>query len=619
MFLNDEINHSKISKMTTPQLKALCRELRGCILRTVMRNGGHLSSSLGSVELAVALHYVYDVNNGDKLVWDVGHQAYAHKLLTGRYSRFDTLRKKGGISGFPRRSESPADAFIAGHSSTSISAAYGISAAMRLKGEDGAVAAVIGDGAFTGGMAYEALNNAGKFASNLTLVLNDNAMSISKSTGALARYLANIRSTRKYYRAKERVKTVLSSVPLVGKQLEKAVGAAKVLLKEALYDSSNLFENMGFYYIGPVDGHNLEDLIEALSVAKLMKRPCVVHVFTQKGKGYKPAEQNPGEYHGVGENGSVVNFEKIEPRCEPQSFSETFGLEMERLGKLDSRICAVTAAMKYAVGLHHFKNSCGRRFFDTGIAEQHSITFCAGLATQGMLPVFAVYSTFLQRGFDQILHDCAIEKTHITLCIDRAGFVGADGETHQGIFDVPMLRVIPNTVIYSPATYEELRRCIGAAIYETEGIACVRYPRGGEYADKEARGSEALQPISDYYYSGKSSSVLGITYGRISADLLSAAEKTGADMLRLVKINPLPERVYDIAMGYGRVVFFEEGSLAGGVAEGLIAELCARGYRGKAESVGVRGEFVATASVSEQLEAYGLDAASMEKKLRGDQ
>lgn len=618
MFLNDEINHSKISKMTTPQLTALCKELRGCILRTVMKNGGHLSSNLGTVELAVALHYVYDVENADKIIWDVGHQAYAHKLLTGRYSEFGKLRKKGGISGFTRPSESTADAFIAGHSSNSISAAYGISTAMRLKGEDGAVAAVIGDGAFTGGMAYEALNNAGKFASNLTLVLNDNAMSISKSTGALARYLANIRSTRKYYRAKETVKTVLSSVPFVGKRLERAVGAAKSLLKEALYDSSNLFENMGFTYIGPVNGHNIEDLIEALSVAKLIKRPCVVHVFTRKGKGYKPAEANPGEYHAVGENGAVVDYEKMELEAEPQTFSEAFGRELERLGKFDSRICAVTAAMKYAVGLNYFKNSCGTRFFDTGIAEQHSVTFCAGLSTQGMLPVFAVYSTFLQRGFDQILHDCAIEKTHITLCIDRAGFVGTDGETHQGIFDVPMLRVIPNTVIYAPATFEELRKCLYLAIYETEGIACVRYPKGGEFADEEERSSAALQPVRDYYYSGKRSSVLGITYGRISADLVKAAEAADADILRLVTVNPLSESVYEIVMKYDRVVFFEEGSLVGGVAEGLMSELCARGYRGKAECAGVRGEFVGVASVSEQLKIYGLDARSMEKRLRGE-
>lgn len=616
MLLDDNINHEKISAMTAPQLKALCRELRSRILRTVMKNGGHLSSNLGTVELAVALHYVFDVNGGDKIIWDVGHQSYSHKLLTGRASRFGSLRKKGGLSGFSRPSESSADAFVSGHSSTSVSAAYGISTAMRLNGEDGSVAAVIGDGAFTGGMAYEALNNAGKTASNLTLILNDNAMSIGKSTGALARYLAHIRSTKKYYVAKERVKTVLSAVPIVGKPMEQAIGAAKSLLKEALYDSSNLFENMGFAYIGPVDGHDLEDMIEALSVAKLMKRPCVVHVFTKKGKGYKPAEQNPGNYHAVGVNGAVEEFRFDDHDGEPETFSEAFGRELERLGISDGRICAVTAAMKYAVGLNYFRDSCAGRFFDTGIAEQHSVTFAAGLAVQGMLPVFAVYSTFLQRGFDQIIHDCAIENTHITLCIDRAGFVGSDGETHQGIFDVPMLRAIPNTVIYSPATFEELRLCLGKAIYHTEGIACVRYPKGGEKIPGNGHYG-ALNAVTDHYYSGKRSKVLGITYGRLAANLISAADAADADMLRLVTVNPLPEKVIEIVMNYDRVVFFEEGSLKGGAAEGLFAELCKRSFKGSAEAVGVDGEFVPIASIDEQLAMYGLDTESMTAKLRG--
>lgn len=616
MFLNDNIDHDTISHMTTPQLKALCRELRGCILRTVMKNGGHLSSNLGTVELAVAIHYVYDVFGDDKVIWDVGHQAYAHKLLTGRFPRFDTLRKKDGVSGFTRRAESPADAFISGHSSTSVSAAYGISTAMRLKGESGAVAAVIGDGALTGGMAYEGLNNAGKTATNLTLILNDNAMSISKSTGALARYLAQIRSTRKYYCAKERFKTALSAVPLVGRSLERAISATKTLVKEALYDSSNLFENLGFAYIGPVDGHNLDDLTEALSVAKLMKRPCVVHVFTRKGKGYKPAEDNPGEYHAVARNGVVEEFvyDDVPPHSE-QTYSEAFGRELERLGKADSRICAITAAMKYAVGLNYFKNSCSPRFFDAGIAEQHSVTFAAGLAVQGMLPVFAVYSTFLQRGFDQIIHDCAIEKTHITLCIDRAGFVGADGETHQGIFDVPMLRAVPNTVIYCPATFEELRSCLSEAIYRTEGIACVRYPKGGE-PDIPERFKAAFSPVCGYYYSGRASGTLGITYGRISADLAAACERTGADFLRLVTINPFPGEIFDIAMDYERIVFFEEGSLRGGAAEGFLAELARRGYRGRADSVGVADGFVPAATCEEQLAMYGLDADGMTERLR---
>lgn len=610
--LSDNINHEIISNMSTPQLRSLCKELRGCILQTVMKNGGHLASNLGTVELAVALHYVYDVNGGDKILWDVGHQAYAHKLLTGRYSRFSTLRQKDGLSGFTRRSESDADAFISGHSSTSLSAAYGISAAMRLKGEDGSVAAVVGDGSFTGGCAYEALNNAGKTASNLTLVLNDNAMSISKSTGALARYLAQIRSTRKYYVAKERVKSVLSAVPVVGKPLEKAIGAAKTLVKEALYDTSNLFENFGFTYIGPVNGHNLEDLIEALSVAKLMKRPCVVHVFTTKGKGFRPAEENPGKYHSVGKGGVVEDLTvEDKPLVAEKTFSEVFGRELARLGEKDHRICAITAAMKYAVGLNYFKNSCPARFFDEGIAEQHCVTFAAGLAVGGMLPVFAVYSTFLQRGFDQIIHDCAIENTHITLCIDRAGFVGEDGETHQGIFDVPMLRAIPNTTIYAPATFEELRRCLMRAIYDTEGIAAVRYPKGAELSVAGVK----IAPAIDLFYSGKRSSTLGITYGKISANLIKAASDTGADFVRLVVINPLPWSIYEIALGYEKIVFFEESSLNGGVAEGFFAELLKRGYRGKAEAVGVSGEFVPAASQAEQLEMYGLDIESMKEKL----
>lgn len=620
MLLNDNIDHEKISQMNASQLKTLCRELRGVIMRTVMKNGGHLSSNLGTVELSVALHYVYDVFGGDRVIWDVGHQAYAHKLLTGRYSRFGTLRRRGGISGFTRRSESEADAFVSGHSSTSISAAYGISTAMRLNGESGAVAAVIGDGAFTGGMVYEALNNAGKTATNLTLVINDNAMSIGKSTGALARYLAHIRSTKKYYTAKERVKTALSAVPFVGERMERHATAAKVFIKELLYESSNLFENMGFYYIGPVDGHDIEAMTEALTMARDMKRPCVVHVFTKKGKGYKPAEENPGEYHAVAENGVVEEFVYDDrPNRPDETFSEAFGREMDRIGKADSRICAVTAAMKYAVGLNYFKNggdSCAARFFDTGIAEQHSVTFAAGLSVQGMLPVFAVYSTFLQRGFDQLIHDCSIEKTHIVLAIDRAGFVGADGETHQGIFDVPMLRLIPNTTIYCPATFEELRRYLNRAIYGTDGIACIRYPKGGE-PDIPERFADCFNVVTDMYYSGKSSRVLGITYGRTSLNLAEAAEKSGADILRLITINPLPERVVDIAMQYARVVVFEEGSIKGGVGEGILCGLCRRGFRGSAEIVGVDGEFVPAGTMEEQLEMYGLDERSMREKLEG--
>lgn len=600
MYLNDSITHADIAAMTEKQLRELCRELRSTIIGTVGENGGHLSSNLGTVELTVALHRVFDVRGGDSILWDVGHQAYAHKLLTGRYSSFGTLRKKDGISGFTRRTESECDAFISGHSSTSVSAAFGIAMAKHMKGERGCTAAVVGDGAFTGGMIYEGLNNAGKSDVPLILVLNDNAMSIGKSTGALARYLAKIRSTRRYYCAKERFKSVLSSVPLVGRPLERAARNAKSIIKDALYDGSNLFENLGFTYIGPVNGHSVEDLTEALSVARILSRPCVVHVFTLKGRGLRSAEENPGEYHAVAPAGAGTAQE---------SYSEVFGRELERLGKADSRICAITAAMKYATGLNFFKNSCPARFFDTGIAEQHSVTFAAGLAVEGMLPVFAVYSTFLQRGFDQVIHDCATERTHVVFAVDRAGFVGEDGETHQGIFDVPMFRAVPGAVVYSPAGYEELRSCLRRALYDESGVVCVRYPKGAQGA--------ALPPARDFSHTGRRSDVLAVGYGRISAELSAAAAEAGADMLRLVKVSPVPEAALEIAMVYRRVVFFEEGSLCGGAAEGFGAALCERKFRGAFEAVGVRGQFVPAATTQQQLEMFGLDRRSMAQRLMG--
>lgn len=602
MILDDSINHEKISNMTLPELKELCRELRRCILNTVSENGGHLASNLGTVELTAALHFVFDVKE-DRIVWDVGHQAYAHKLLTGRYSEFSTLRSLNGISGFTRRKESTADAFISGHSSTSISAAFGIASAMRLQGRRGSVAAVIGDGALTGGMAYEGLNNAGKSKAPLVVILNDNAMSISKSTGALALYLAHIRSTKKYYCAKEHVKSLLSAVPVVGDKLERTIRTAKGLIKDAIYDSSNMFENFGFQYIGPVNGHDLEDLIEALQVAKIMRQPCVVHVFTTKGKGWKPAEENPGEYHAVTKKSSAPSGE---------TFTEAFGRELERIGKSDSRVCGITAAMKYATGMNYFKNACPERFFDVGIAEQHAVTFAAGLAVEGMLPVFAVYSTFLQRGFDQIVHDCAIEKTHVTLAVDRAGFTGEDGETHQGIFDAAMLASIPNTTVFSPASAEELRLCLSEALYNTDGIAAVRYPKGGE--------SGSVEPSVSWDWSGKRGGTLAVSYGRLSANMTAAAREASqrgepVDWLRLVRISPIPEEALRTSLSYKRVVFFEEGILQGGIGERFGAALLEMGYSGGFEVVGVDGQFVPAGTVAQQLELFGLDRASMAARL----
>ena len=474
---------------------------------------------------------------------------------------------------------------------------------MRLQGRRGSVAAVIGDGALTGGMAYEGLNNAGKSKAPLVVILNDNAMSISKSTGALALYLAHIRSTKKYYCAKEHVKSLLSAVPVVGDKLERTIRTAKGLIKDAIYDSSNMFENFGFQYIGPVNGHDLEDLIEALQVAKIMRRPCVVHVFTTKGKGWKPAEENPGEYHAVTKKSSAPSGE---------TFTEAFGRELERIGKSDSRVCGITAAMKYATGMNYFKNACPERFFDVGIAEQHAVTFAAGLAVEGMLPVFAVYSTFLQRGFDQIVHDCAIENTHVTLAVDRAGFTGEDGETHQGIFDAAMLASIPNTTVFSPASTEELRLCLSEALYNTDGIAAVRYPKGGE--------SGSVEPSVSWDWSGKRGGTLALSYGRLSANMTAAAREASqrgepVDWLRLVRISPIPEEALRTSLSYKRVVFFEEGILQGGIGERFGAALLEMGYSGGFEVVGVDGQFVPAGTVAQQLELFGLDRASMAARL----
>ena len=437
----------------------------------------------------------------------------------------------------------------------------------------------------------------------MVVILNDNAMSISKSTGALALYLAHIRSTKKYYCAKEHVKSLLSAVPVVGDKLERTIRTAKGLIKDAIYDSSNMFENFGFQYIGPVNGHDLEDLIEALQVAKIMRRPCVVHVFTTKGKGWKPAEENPGEYHAVTKKSSAPSGE---------TFTEAFGRELERIGKSDSRVCGITAAMKYATGMNYFKNACPERFFDVGIAEQHAVTFAAGLAVEGMLPVFAVYSTFLQRGFDQIVHDCAIENTHVTFAVDRAGFTGEDGETHQGIFDAAMLASIPNTTVFSPASAEELRLCLSEALYNTDGIAAVRYPKGGE--------SGSVEPSVSWDWSGKRGGTLALSYGRLSANITAAAREASqrgepVDWLRLVRISPIPEEALRTSLSYKRVVFFEEGILQGGIGERFGAALLEMGYSGGFEVVGVDGQFVPAGTVAQQLELFGLDRASMSARL----
>ena len=431
-----------LKKLSFRQLEALCAEIRSVLIHTVSKTGGHLSSNLGVVELTVALHKTFDAPK-DQIVWDVGHQSYTHKILTGRKNKMNTLRQKGGLSGFPKPAESIYDAFIAGHSSTSISVAAGLARAKSLKAEPGFTIAVIGDGAFTGGMAYEALNNAGHYKDRIIIVLNDNEMSISKNVGAFARYLAQIRSKPEYYSTRDKIRKWISAFPLGGKPLAKLVSDSKSYLKEMLYHS-NLFEDFGFEYVGPVDGHDLESLCDAFERAKASDGPVLVHVDTIKGKGYSFAEKQPDAYHGVPQFNAKLGS------CEnrPQDFSAVFGSWIAEAAEKDAKICAITAAMKDGTGLEEFAARYPERFYDVGIAESHAVTFSAGLAHGGLHPVFAVYSTFLQRAYDQVMQDMAIANEHVLLAVDRAGIVGEDGETHQGIFDISFLSSIPGITIF---------------------------------------------------------------------------------------------------------------------------------------------------------------------------
>ncbi len=601
-----------IRKMTPSELEALCALLRKTLIQTVSRTGGHLSSNLGVVELTVALHKMFDTPR-DRIVWDVGHQCYAHKLLTGRYSRFDTLRQTGGISGFPKPEESEYDTFIAGHSSTAVSAANGMAKAKTLSGDGGYVVAVLGDGAMTGGLAYEGLSNAGRSSDRLIVVLNDNRMSISKNVGFVARHLATLRSRPRYVRFKMGVSNLIARIPLIGKPIQRLIVWVKSRLKNALYHSSTLFEEMGFYYLGPVDGHNLHDLTIALQTAKNLSRPVLLHVETVKGQGYSFAMQNPDTYHGV--SGFDIETGKTPPSS--KSFSSSMAEGLCRLAQEDLRICAITAAMKSGTGLTRFAERFPIRFFDVGIAEEHAVTFASGLATGGMLPVFAVYSTFLQRCYDQILNDTSIMNNHIVLAVDRAGIVPDDGETHQGVFDVPFLTTIPHVTIYSPSTFAELDICLKQALYDASGIAVVRYPKGGELP-----GCEGFEPDYKPYTHLKNpkARTLLITYGRLfSHALIAARELSSAGMpvslLKLTRIWPLPEECEAIVGEYDRVFFFEEGSRQGGIGQHLQSRLLEASFRGDFHLQAIDA-FLPACSVSTGFRRTGLDVDGMMKTVR---
>ena len=505
----------EIKNLPADEMPALCEEIRQFLIKSVSETGGHLSSNLGVVELTVALHRVLDFPQ-DKLLFDVGHQCYTHKLLTGRRAGFAQLRRKNGISGFPSPEESSCDAFIAGHGSAALSTAIGIARAKKLKNEPGKVVVIVGDGAFTGGMVYEGMNNVSKL-NNLIVILNDNKMSISKNVGQMANYLTKLRTDPKYSHVKAHMETVLERIPVAGDAMVKVLQGGKQLIRRGIYKST-MFEEMGFQYIGPVNGHDVDMLTHTLTNLREQYAPIFLHIVTQKGKGLKPAEENPGEFHAV----SSIDLNHLtNPELSPKdSFSSTFGCALADLGDDEPRLCGITAAMKYGTGLNFFKHRHPARFFDVGMAEEHAVSFAAGLASQGLLPVVAIYSTFFQRAYDQIIHDVNLLRENVVFAIDRAGFVPADGETHQGIYDPAFLSQL-GMPLYAPSNYQELNYWLQQLLSDRfHGPRAIRYPRGGQDAALAEFGCTGED--YDFLHKADDATIVLVSYADELADLLQA-------------------------------------------------------------------------------------------------
>lgn len=602
---------SDVKKLSDDELNLLTTQIRNKLVETVSANGGHLASNLGAVELTVALHKVFDSPH-DQIVFDVGHQCYTHKLLTGRYSRFDTLRQKGGISGFCRPNESQHDIFYSGHSGTSVSAGLGLAYAKKLKKDDHYVISVIGDGAFTGGMVYEALNNGGRSKTKHIVVLNDNKMSISENVGAFAKYLAVIRSKPEYYTFKASTEKKLSNIP-GGETIAHRLYNIKTDLKNKIYSQSTFFEDLGYRYMGPIDGHNINLLCNAFEAAKKVNGPVLLHVITVKGKGYDFAEKSPSVFHGI----SKFDIETGEPIHSGESFSSMFGKYLCEHARKDSSICAITAAMGLGTGLDRFRKEKPMNFFDVGIAEEHAVTFASGLAKNNLKPVFAVYSTFLQRCYDQLVHDISLQKLKVIFAIDRAGFVGEDGETHNGIMDVSFLNTIPDIVVYSPCCFRSLCADINNALYADVYSVAVRYPRGNQSENVRLLNYECIEYST---YGDTNSQQVIVTYGRITSHAIDAIDELSKNnisiyLLSMNKIKPIPEKVVEMLMKTEKVFFFEEGIISGGVGEKIALMLLEKGYKGKYSLTAVNDEFVEQSSVNEQMEKYKLDKNSMIKKV----
>ena len=561
----DKINDpNDIHNLSADERSILADELRSEIILRVSQNGGHLSSNLGVVELTIALMTQFDFHE-NQIVWDVGHQSYSYKLLTGRKDMFSTLRMYNGMSGFPRRAESPFDFFDTGHSSTSISGALGLLRAKRISGEKGRVIAVIGDGALTGGMAYEALNDAGQYDENLIIILNDNQMSIDKNVGALSRHLANLRSSIKYIKIKTKAKEVIRRIPLIGRPLFRMISVMKASIRQVIRRNHPvIFEDLGFHYYGPVDGHNISALMNYLDMIKRIKGPVLLHVCTQKGKGYEYAEAKPSQYHGV----APFDIEEGCAECQIHSFTTTFGSALQEIGRRNEKVVSVCAAMRSSSGLDGFADEFKNRFFDVGIAEEHALTMSAGLAANEIIPVVSLYSTFIQRGYDQILHDICLQNLHVVLAIDRAGIVGADGETHQGIYDMAMLIPMPNICILAPRDYKEMVRMLEYAVFDAKGPIAIRYPRAAE------RHIDVTKDVSDITFPQELRSgedVVIFSVGYMAAEACLASDKLGnlgitCKVIDLRQVKPLHAGYILEETSHAKMsICCEDGVVMGGV------------------------------------------------------
>ena len=590
------------------EAEALCTRLRARLLDVVSRTGGHLASNLGAVEITVALHRVFDTGR-DRLVFDVGHQCYIHKLLTGRDGAMETLRSFGGLSGFPKPRESVHDAFIAGHASNAVSVALGMARARTQLGEDYSVIALLGDGALTGGLAYEGLSNAGQSGEPLLVILNDNGMSITENVGGVARYLAHQRLKPQYLRFKKGYRRLMSALP-GGHHVYRLTHKVKTAVKETLLPCS-FFEDMGFTYLGPVDGHDVRGLTRLLRYARELRSPVLLHIRTVKGRGYPPAEKNPDAYHGVGR--FCVQDGKPLQSSGP-SFSAVFGETLCALAQEDRRVCAITAAMRDGTGLGAFAERFPGRFFDVGIAEGHAVAMAAGMAKQGSLPVFAVYSSFLQRGYDMLLHDVGILGLHVVLGVDRAGLVGEDGETHHGIFDVAYLSTVPGLTLYAPASFAELRVMLRRAVLEDRGPVAIRYPRGGEGAYQADGGPASAAVLRE----GRDLTI--VTYGVTVNQVLEAVQALEArgcrpEVLKLNRLAPLDiGPVADSVGKTGRLLVAEECAAIGSAGERLCAGLAQKGISLRAVRLCSAGEgYLPQGAVTELRRLCGLDHASLER------